>query len=132
MDNKESVQAEATISVGAETTACETGTVKIHFSPEEERSCYIALRGQLIKLLYMIEKERRGEGDIGLWFYGMMFDLASANSLCHNKLTKVVVKIHGLYDNNQYKHMEHAQIKRQIMESKGILDYLIGDKGEKS
>lgn len=104
----------------------QTETAKIHFSPEEERAYYISLRGQLIKLLYMIEKEQRGEGDVSLWFYGLMFDLASANTLCQNKLTKVVVKIHSLYDNNQYKTMTHAQIKRQIMESKGILDYLIG------
>lgn len=101
--------------------------VKIHFSPEEEKECYINLRNQLIKLLYMIEAEKRGEGDISLWFYGFMFELASSNSLCNNKLTKVIVKIHGLYDNNQYKEMTHAQIKRQIMESRGILTHLIGD-----
>ncbi|MBO7732391.1 MAG: hypothetical protein J6S67_07555 [Methanobrevibacter sp.] len=101
---------------------------KIRLSPEEEHGCYINLRSQLIKLLYMIEAEQRGEGDIGLWFYGFMFELASANSLCNNKLLKVVIKIHGLYDENNYKTMTHAQIKRQIMESKGVLDHLIGDR----
>ena len=98
---------------------------KIRFSAEEERGCFINLRSQIVKLLYMIEAEQRGEADIGLWFYGLMFDLASANTLCGNKLLKVVIKIHGLYDNSQYKSMTHAQIKRQIMESKGFLDYLI-------
>lgn len=98
-----------------------------HFSPEEEKKCFIDLRSQVIKLLYMIEAEERGEGDISLWFYGFMFDLASSNKLCDNKLTKVVVKIHGLYDNEHYKEMTHAQIKRQIMESRGILTHLIGD-----
>lgn len=101
---------------------------EIKFSPGEEKECYIGLRGQLIKLLYMIEAEARGEGDIDLWFYGFMFDLASANVLCDNKLTRVVVKIHGLYDGGNYKNLTHAQIKRQIMESKGILDHLIGDR----
>lgn len=100
---------------------------KIRFSQYEERSCYINLRSQLIKLLYMIEAEQRGEGDISLWFYGFMFELASANTLCDNRLLKVVVKVHGLYDNDNYKSMTHAQIKRQIMESKGILDHLIGE-----
>lgn len=108
----------------------ETASVKIHFSPEEEHSCYIGLRSQLIKLLYMIEAEERGDGDASLWFYGLMFDLASANVLCGNKLTRVVIKIHGLYDGENYRKMTHAQVKRQIMESKGILDYLIGDKGK--
>lgn len=102
-------------------------TVKIRFSPEEEKDCYVNLRGQLIKLLYMIEAEERGEGNIELWFYGFMFELASSNTLCNNKLTKVVVKIHGLYDEDKYKTMSHAQIKRQIMESRGILDHLIND-----
>ena len=105
--------------------------VKIRFSPEEEKDCYIDLRSQLIKLLYMIEAEQRGEADAQLWFYGFVFDLASANTLCHNKLTRVIVKIHGLYDNLNYKTMTHEQIKRQIMESRGILDHLIGDKKNK-
>lgn len=118
MENKE----------GQQPLDSEEVTVRIRFSPVEEKDCYINLRSQLIKLLYMIEAEQKGEGDIGLWFYGFMFELASSNTLCNNKLTKVVVKIHGLYDNNQYKTMTHAQIKRQIMESKGILDHLIGDK----
>lgn len=90
----------------------EIAPVKIRFTAEEERGCFINIRSQLIKLLYMIEAEQRGESDIGLWFYGFMFELASANTLCDNKLLKVVVKVHGLYDNNNYKTMTHAQIKR--------------------
>ena len=45
--------------------------------------------------------------------------------LCGEKLTKVLVKIHGLYDEGKYKTMTHAQIKRQIMECRGIVDGLI-------
>ena len=37
--------------------------VTIRFSPEEEKECYINLRGQVIKLLYMIEAEEKGEVD---------------------------------------------------------------------
>jgi hypothetical protein len=99
----------------------------ICFSPKEEKTCFINLRSQVIKLLYMIEAEEKGEQDIDLWFEGFMFELISSNALCHNKLTKVVVKIHGLYDKKHYKEMTHAQIKRQIMESRGILTHLIGD-----
>ena len=35
------------------------------------------------------------------------------------------MKIHGLYDEDKYKTMTHAQIKRQIMECRGIVDGLI-------
>lgn len=101
---------------------------KIRLSADEERVCFRNLRSQLIKLLYMIEAEQRGEGDISLWFYGFVFELSSANKLCDNKLVKVLVKVHGLYEDNQYKTMTHDQIKRQIMESKGVLDHLIGDR----
>ena len=103
----------------------ESGSVKLHFSLTEEKECYTSIRSQLIKLLYMIESEQESGNDISLWFYGFMFDLASANVLCSNKLTRVVIKIHGLYDNKNYKTMTHAQIKRQIMEAKGIVDHLI-------
>lgn len=58
-----------------------------------------------------------------------MFELASANNLCNNRLTKVVIKIHGLYDKDHYKTMTHEQIKRQIMECKGILEHLIATTG---
>jgi hypothetical protein len=101
--------------------------VVIRFSPEEEKKCFINLRSQIVKLLYMIEEEQAGKINIGLWFHGLMFELASSNTLCNNKLTKVVVKIHGLYENDHYKEMTHDQIKRQIMESRGILTHLIGD-----
>nr|DAG33930.1 MAG TPA: hypothetical protein [Bacteriophage sp.] len=100
---------------------------KLRFTPKEEKTCYINLRSQIVKLLYMIEAEQNNEVDISVWFYGLMFELASSNTLCGNKLTKVVVKIHGLYEDENYKSMTHAQIKRQIMESKGILDHLIKD-----
>lgn len=105
----------------------------MHFSPEEEKSCYIDIRSNLVKLLYLIEDEQKGKGSAEIWLYGFLYDLASSNTLCSNKLTKVIVKVHALADNNfQYKTMTHAQIKRQIMESKGILDHLIGDKPKKS
>lgn len=102
-----------------------SGTVKIRFSNDEKRKCFQSLRRKIVKLLYLIEEERDGSIQIDQWFYGFMFELASSNSLCDNELTDVVVKIHGLYDNNNYKTMTHGQIKRQIMESRGILDHLI-------
>lgn len=102
-------------------------------SEEEERICFIDIRSSILKLLYLIEDEQKGEGNAELFLFGLLVDIASANTMCNNKLTKVLVKIHALADKNyQYKTMTHAQIKRQIMESKGILDHLIGDKPRKN
>lgn len=103
--------------------------ISIRFSPDEEKDCLVDLRSRVVKLLYLIEDETKGLGTAEHFLYGLLVDLASSNTLCGNSLTRVIVKIHALADNNyQYKTMTHTQIKRQIMESKGILDHLIGDK----
>lgn len=99
--------------------------VKIHFSDEEKLHCLIAIKKKITKLLFLIEQEQKGEIQIDRWFYGLLFELSSSNTLCDNNLTEVLIKIHGLYDNDNYKKMTHDQIKRQIMESRGILDFLI-------
>ncbi len=105
--------------------------VKIRLSKEEKVKCFISIKKKVIKLLYLIEQEQRGEIQIGQWFYGLIFEIASSNTLCNNELTEVLVKMHGLYENDKYKSMSHDQIKRQIMESKGILDFLIESNKEK-
>ena len=106
----------------------------MHFSSEEEeKTCFIKMRNRVLKLLYLIEDEQKGNANAELFLYSLLLELLSANSLCNNKLTEVIVKMHVLADNNyQYRKMTHAQIKRQIMESKGILDHLIGDKPRKN
>lgn len=100
-------------------------SVSLHFSLEEEKEYYLGLENQLIKLLYLIEDEKAGKNSADLYFYGFIYELKNANLLCQNKLTKVCVKIFGLYNNSQYKQMSHEDIKRQIFESKGIIDHLI-------
>ena len=99
-------------------------SVSLKFSPEEEKEYYLGLKSQLIKLLYLIEDERKGQGSAELYFYGFMYELKNANILCKNKLTKVCVKMYGLYNGSAYKDMEHSEIKRQIFECKGIVDHL--------
>lgn len=106
-------------------------TREIIFSENEERHCLRIIRSQLIKLLYLIEAEQAGGESIRPWFMGFMLDLSSSNTLCHEKLTKVIVKIYGLYTQEAYKAMPHAQIKRQIMESKGIVDHLLTELDKK-
>jgi len=104
---------------------------KISLPKSGERECYVSIGKSLIKLLYMIEDQKKDPNrDISLWFYTFMLDLVSSNDLCHEKLTKVIVKIHALFDKDHYKEMTHAQIKRQIFESKGIVDFLIKELDE--
>ena len=98
--------------------------VSLKFSPEEEKEYYLGLKSQLIKLLYLIEDEKKGQGSAELYLYGFMYELKNANILCKNKLTKVCVKMYGLYNDFAYRTMEHSEIKRQIFECKGIVDHL--------
>lgn len=117
----------------------DSGKVSFVFSKEEEAECYAALRSKLIKFLYLIEEEGAykdapktdNKSDVNLkeWIYGLMFDFSSSNRLCHNKLTKVIIKVNGLCDGNHYREMTHDQIKRQIFEAKGMLDYLVKQAG---
>lgn len=97
----------------------------LRFSPEAEKECFVGLRGQLIKLLYLIEAEKRGEGDVSLFFFSFIRELIADNDLCNQKLTRVVGKVHGLYLDDAYKKMSHDEIKRLIFEARGIVDHLI-------
>ena len=103
----------------------EEGKISLRLSPSEELEYYEGLKSQLIKLLYLIEGESKGEASAELFFYGFMYELKSANELCKNKLTKVYIKMFGLFNDFNYRNMKHDEIKRQIFECKGITDYLI-------
>lgn len=113
-------------------TENEQSDVSLRFSSEEEKEYYLGLKGQLIKLLYLIEEEQKGTGSAELYLYGFMYELKSANVMCKNKLTKVCVKLHGLFHEYQYKNMTHDEIKRQIFECKGIVDHLIKEMSNKT
>lgn len=102
-------------------------SVTLRFSQEAEKECYIGIRGQLIKLLYLIEAEQKGEGSAELFFFSFITELIADNDLCHQKLTRVVGKVYGLYKDEKYKSMTHDQIKRLIFEARGIVDHLIDD-----
>lgn len=109
----------------------ENPMVKLHLTKEEKIEYYKGLRNQLIKLLYLIEDERKGQGSAELYFYGFIFELKSANILCGNELTKVCVKMFGLFNDDAYKSMTHEDIKRQIFECKGTIDHLIKQLSQK-
>ena len=77
---------------------------------------------------FLIEDEEKGGRPASPWFDNFMYELGSANALCGNALVKVILKINGLYRNYAYRSMSHDDIKRQIMDSKAILDHLSGRK----
>ena len=114
-------------------------TIKLSKS-DEKIACYKGVHKSLIKLLCLIEEEGKyadaqmcdNTMDISLWFYGFVFELSSSNTLCDGSLTKILVKIHGLYEKDKYRTMTHAQIKRQIMDSVGIIKHLIEDEEKTS
>lgn len=96
----------------------------IPYSDETKRATYVTLSKEVIKLLCLIEEEEKGGRSASLWFDNFMYELGSANALCGNALVKVILKVNGLYRNYAYRSMSHDDIKRQIMDSKAILDHL--------
>ena len=84
-----------------------------------------SVRTQLIKLLTLIEAEREGGASARLFFGGLMFDLGSADWLYGNRLSSVIVKLHGLYMDDAYLGLDHRTIRNKIFESRGVIDGLI-------
>ena len=93
---------------------------------EKINACKIVHKN-LIKLLFLIEAEKDTGEPVHNWFVTFMLDLRSTNSICDCKLTKVLIKMNSLYEKDHYKELEHGQIKRQIMESRGIVEHLIAE-----
>ena len=97
---------------------------------DEEKVEYLQyVRKQLIKLLNLIETERTGGASAEFFFAGLLFDLGSADWLYGNRLSTVIVKLHGLYLDGAYRSLEHKTVKNKIFESRGIVDGLIKEIG---
>ena len=120
MDSKETIQLGSAPEFDKERS--------IPYSDETKRATYATLSKEVIKLLCLIEDEEKGGRPASPWFDNFMYELGSANALCGNALVKVILKINGLYRNYAYRSMSHDDIKRQIMDSKAILDHLSGRK----
>lgn len=84
-----------------------------------------SIRTQLIKLLTLIEAERDGGASARLFFGGLLFDIGSADWLYGNRLSTVIVKLHGLYLDDAYLTLEHRIVRNKIFESRGVINGLI-------
>lgn len=114
-----------------ETPALES-EVKISLTDEEKVEYLKYVRKQLVKLLTLIESERDGGTSAEMFFGGLLFDLGSADWLYGNRLSLVIVKLHGLYLEGAYRSLDHKTIKNKIFESRGIIDGLIKEIGGSS
>ncbi len=122
---------------------------KLHLSSEQKLNCYKQIYTSLLKLLDLIESEL-GEGkqryknkevenckiDISSWFENFIYTIHESDKLCDYKLTKVLMKIYGLYDKTdkgeyKYKTMTHQEYKNQIMESREIVKHLMDEQQKK-
>lgn len=123
---------------------------ELHLSSEQKLNCYKNIHTSLLKLLDLIESEL-GEGkqryqnkekidgdkiNINLWFQDFIYTIYQCDKLCNYTLTKVFVKIHGLYDLDEtgvhkYKSLSHREYKNQIMESREIVKHLIDEEQKK-
>lgn len=108
------------------------GGFKISLTDEEKLEYLKYVRKQLIKLLNLIEGEKEGGASAETFFGAFLFDLGSADWLFGNRLSLVIVKLHGLFKDGAYRSLEHKTIKNKIFESRGMVDGLIKEIGGSS
>jgi hypothetical protein len=98
--------------------------IKLTLSPDAKKEFLKKLGGRIIKILYLIEDENKGESMAGTaesYILGQIFELNSANILFDNTLTDVLIKLNSVL---HYREAEFKQVRKQLLEAKGIVDHL--------
>lgn len=93
--------------------------------PLEAKKDYLQkLSKRCIKILYLIEDEGKGinKGAADDYIVGQLFEVNSANILFEGALIDVIVKLNGIRD---YPNQPYSLIRKQIFETKGIIDHLL-------
>lgn len=109
------------------------GAIEISLTDEEKLEYLGYVRKQLIKLLNLMEGERDGGPSAESFFGAFLFDLGSADWLFGNRLSLVIVKLHGLFKDGAYRSLDHKTIKNKVFESRGIVEGLAKEiKGERT
>lgn len=103
----------------------EVGFPRVVLTDGEKIEYLDQINRQLIKLLVQIEKERDGTDTAKLFFGNLLFDISSFDAMFDNRLAPVLVKLHGLYNENAYLTLSHTVVKRKIFESRGIIAGLV-------
>lgn len=97
--------------------------------PVEAKKDYLQkLSKRCIKILYLIEDETKNtvqdEHRITTddYIVSQLFEVNSANILFDGALVDVIVKLNGIRD---YKNLPYSLVRKQIFETKGIIDHLL-------
>lgn len=93
--------------------------------PIEAKKDYLQkLSKRCVKILYLIEDEGKGinKGAADDYIVGQLFEVNSANILFEGALIDVIVKLNGIRD---YPNQPYSLIRKQIFETKGIIDHLL-------
>lgn len=97
---------------------------KLILSKEAKRDYLQKLSKRCIKILYLIEDEGKGinKGMADDYIVGQLFEVNSANILFDGELIDVIVKLNGIRD---YSNQPYNLIRKQVFETKGIIDHLL-------
>ena len=97
---------------------------KLILSKEAKRDYLQKLSKRCIKILYLIEDEGKGinKGVADDYIVGQLFEVNSANILFDGELIDVIVKLNGIRD---YANQPYNLIRKQVFETKGIIDHLL-------
>lgn len=97
------------------------------FEISNEAKCgYLkSLIGKLHKVLHLFEERSTTGYSPAFFISGQMFEIQAANDLFHGKLTPIIIKLKGIYDNADT--ITNGDVKRHIFESVKIVKALLNE-----
>lgn len=97
--------------------------IKLELSPAAKKEYLKKLSGRIVKILYLIEGEtEETAGSAESYILGQIFELNASNVLFDNALIDVIIKLNSIL---QYKTLEFAQVRKQVLEAKSIVDHMV-------
>ena len=92
-------------------------------SPVSKREYLESSISRIYKILHLIEEEHTTGYSPRPFIAGQIFELGAADALFDGKLSTIIIKLKGIYDN--YDSMELSDCKKQIFEIKRIINALL-------
>lgn len=101
--------------------------IKLSLSASEKIRYLTKLRTKIITILYLIEQQtldpENPEKNPDNYINSLLFDIKNTNLLFEEDLTEIFLKIYGI--RCSYKESEHHIIRKQVLETRRLVDDLL-------
>jgi len=90
---------------------------------EAKREYLVSLIGKIYKVLHLFEERKTTGFSPEFFIYGQIWEINAANGWFDNKLTPVLVKLKGIYD--EVNSISCKSVKKQVFEMERIVKSII-------